>query len=143
MCLHRWPLAILLSRSFNLSPEAAGPATALVPFGDLLNHDPRAACFLQWDAALDAVVMRPDRPYRRGEQARPFSVDDDGLQSQCQGECRAVLTCFCRRGQLALRGTSCITAIAACPAVVMTTSTSVRFCKPWNLPHLPTSYSGD
>ena len=63
---------MLLSRSFNLSAtEEAGPSTALVPFGDLLNHDCHAACFLEWDSTLGAVVMRPDRSYRPGEQARP------------------------------------------------------------------------
>ncbi len=66
---------MLLSRSFNLlsaadSPTGAPATTALVPFGDLLNHDPAAECFLHWDADLQAVVLRPDRPYQPGEQAR-------------------------------------------------------------------------
>ena len=90
--MHRWPLAILLSRSFNLSPEAVGATTALVPFGDLLNHDSHATCFLQWDATLDAVVMRPDRPYRPGEQARHCAADADGLWSKCDGGVFCVMT---------------------------------------------------
>ena len=66
---------MLLSRSFNLLSAADGPtaapaATALVPFGDLLNHDPAAECFLHWDDSLQAVVLRPDRPYQPGEQVR-------------------------------------------------------------------------
>ena len=73
--IRRWPLCMLLSRSFNLlsaadDPAAGTVATALVPFGDLLNHDPAAECFLLWDDSLHAVVLRPDRPYQPGEQAR-------------------------------------------------------------------------
>ena len=77
---------MLLSRSFNLLSAAERPlaspgaTTALVPFGDLLNHDPAAECFLHWDADLQAVVLRPDRPYQPGEQARLISF----TAAQCQ-----------------------------------------------------------
>ncbi len=62
----RWGFSMLLSRLVRL------PSTdmeALVPWADMLNHDPSADCFLDWDAPSSSVVLRPDRNYQAGEQA--------------------------------------------------------------------------
>lgn len=59
---------MLLSRLVRL-PSLGASAEALLPFADLLNHDPTCTAFFDWSAAEEAVVLRADRKYRQGEEA--------------------------------------------------------------------------
>ena len=43
-----------------------------MPWADMANHDCSAQCCLDWDAPTQTVGFCPDRPYKKGEQARPL-----------------------------------------------------------------------
>lgn len=63
-----WAISMCLTRSVRL--DSRGGLTVLVPWADLLNHDPTADCYLDWEEGVQAVVLRPDRDYKPGEQVR-------------------------------------------------------------------------
>ena len=67
----RWGFSMLLSRLVRLPSR---DLEALIPWADMLNHDPSADCFLDWDAPTESVVLRPDRNYQAGEQASSVSL---------------------------------------------------------------------
>eukprot|EP00878_Enallax_costatus_P028717 GHUV01031052.1.p1 GENE.GHUV01031052.1~~GHUV01031052.1.p1 ORF type:complete len:258 (+),score=106.58 GHUV01031052.1:375-1148(+) len=63
----QWAVGVCLSRSVRLD-DLAGEPIVLVPFADFLNHDVNSEAFLVWDEQQQAVVLRPDRSYKAGDQ---------------------------------------------------------------------------
>lgn len=55
-----------MSRSVRLADR--GDQVVLVPFADLLNHEPSCEAYLLWEEQQQAVVLRPDRDYSPGQQ---------------------------------------------------------------------------
>ena len=70
----QWAFSTLLARLVRLRGWGEGgleEVEVLAPFADLLNHSPTAGCHLEWadwDAAAAALVLRPDRQYRLGDE---------------------------------------------------------------------------
>ncbi|WIA32213.1 hypothetical protein OEZ86_003062 [Tetradesmus obliquus] len=61
-----WAIGICMSRSVRLADR--GDQVVLVPFADLLNHEPSCEAYLLWEEQQQAVVLRPDRDYSPGQQ---------------------------------------------------------------------------
>ncbi|KAK9792693.1 hypothetical protein WJX73_002523 [Symbiochloris irregularis] len=61
-----WGLSMLLSRVARL--PARESIEACIPWADFLNHAPDANCYLDWDPSSKAVVLKPDRAYKPGDQ---------------------------------------------------------------------------
>lgn len=77
----QWAVGICLSRSVRLD-DMTGEPIVLVPFADFLNHDVSCEAFLVWDDQQQAVVLRPDRSYRPGEQVgRGWAVPGGAVQA--------------------------------------------------------------
>jgi SET domain len=70
----RWALAMLFSRAIRLASLASGEAIALVPYADLINHNPFANAYVDareagWLKKVDEVAVYSDRSYKKMEQA--------------------------------------------------------------------------
>ena len=61
-----WAIDMCLTRSVRLDSRKS--EVVMLPWGDLVNHDVNAACFLGWDEGLKAVVLKADRSYKPDEQ---------------------------------------------------------------------------
>ncbi|KAG5188740.1 putative ribulose-1,5-bisphosphate carboxylase/oxygenase small subunit N-methyltransferase I [Tribonema minus] len=69
----RWAFAMLFSRAIRLASLSDGEAIALVPYADLLNHNPFANAYVDarqtgWLKKVDEVAVYSDRAYKRMEQ---------------------------------------------------------------------------
>jgi hypothetical protein len=88
-----WGISMCLTRSVRL--DSRGGLTVLVPWADLLNHEPAADCYLDWEEGAQAVVLRPDRDYKPGEQVRAGRAQGEARGLSCslryQGERRCEL----------------------------------------------------
>ena len=73
--LFTWAFVMLFSRAARLSSKAAGEELALVPYADLMNHNPYSNTYidaqrsgLPFLSRTEEVALYADRSYKKFEQ---------------------------------------------------------------------------
>eukprot|EP00466_Bigelowiella_natans_P014145 jgi/Bigna1/90881/estExt_fgenesh1_pg.C_820008 len=62
----RWAFSLLFSRVVRLTSR--NRQLALIPWADMLNHQPDVRSYIDWDDKENAVVFRGDRDYNIGDE---------------------------------------------------------------------------